>query len=234
MAIGYLARVTLHQTSGLPEDDIVQDYAYTFPSGTPANADFSALRGHIVDFLATDATGPTSAPSKWMSGIVDRTTSAQFDVYAVPDTVGNLGSPVYSSSFGPLSALVGTASNLPSECAVVLSYNADLTGVLEESGTTRPRARRRGRLYVGPLNQRVIDASDPTAIPRPTANFLTALRVGAKDYLFDAAALDGWEWAVWSRADWTMRDVVAVSTDDAFDTIRSRGEDATARTSLVL
>lgn len=233
MALGYLARYTIPRTSGLAADDCINTFAYFYTGvGTPDNTAFAGLRGAIVDFY--DQLNPPStgdSPSQYLSTVLVRDTSHRFDVFEIPDTPGPLGSPVYSSNAGPFVQTVAGSDNLPSEVSVCLSFNASLVGVLEESGTTRPRARRRGRIYLGPLRDVVTEVNNE---PHPPPALLNCLRENAADYLAAGAFAHDFNWGVWSREDWAIREVAAVSTDDAFDTQRRRGNAPTARTTLAL
>lgn len=113
-----------------------------------------------------------------------------------------------------------SGSSLPREVAMVASFQADRL-----SGS--PQARRRGRLYIGPLKTSICATDgNPTAviqtgIPAAMAQFKTDI---------DAiAVLDGVTWLVWSGVNGFGVPVSNGWTDNAFDTQRSRGNEATAR-----
>jgi hypothetical protein len=108
---------------------------------------------------------------------------------------------------------------LPSECAVVLSYHSAFT-----SGDVK--ARRRGRLYFGPLTDGIVGAGVGDA----------ELTSGANDQFRDVGTLmlslnsgDGLVWAQYSPTEDTLLPVVAGWVDNAFDTQRRRGARATVR-----
>jgi hypothetical protein len=52
--------------------------------------------------------------------------------------------------------------------------------------------------------------------------------------LHDALDANGIAWGIYSRAGASFTDAESVYVDDAFDTIRSRGERATSRTTMQL
>lgn len=135
--------------------------------------------------------------------------------------------PIASGTFE--AAVSQTAgADLPSEVAVCLSFHAEY-----ESG--KPKARRRGRIFLGPLAQsageNVGNEFRPAAAWRTTiAAAAEALRVAGDDDKF---------WAVYSPTDdltlpldQAFNDVVGGWVDNAFDTQRSRGPAATARTTF--
>lgn len=234
MTIGYLVKWNWHRLSGLAGDDVVYDLAYRWVgAGQPAGVDYSALRIAIGGFFTGSlAPGATLAMDAYHSGELDRTsTGVRCDIYAIPDAPANLGSPVYTSDYGPLGA-AADIDNIPSEVACRLSMNADLTGVAEEGPLdTRPRARRRGGFYLGPFNQAAL-AGQNTVPARPAPTMISSALAAADFYLHDAAVADDWDPVVWSRTDWSVRPVVRYSMDDAFDTIRSRGPAQTTRTGV--
>lgn len=123
---------------------------------------------------------------------------------------------------------------LPNECAICLSFEGPpLSG--------QPAQRRRGRVYLGPWDASTVDDGTGDAI---VDSAYTALISGAAQTLMEAGEGETWTWSVFSpttagAAPWT--DVVlAIATsfvasgwvDNAFDTVRSRGADATLRSTF--
>jgi len=118
----------------------------------------------------------------------------------------------------------------PSEVAVCLSMAANPTVSPEFTGTTRPRSRRRGRVYLGPFINSGTTSETSNGGIRPIAAFRTAL-LNAAETLYDSllALTVSAEICVYSRTDGELRPITEFSVDDAFDTVRSRGVEATAR-----
>lgn len=113
---------------------------------------------------------------------------------------------------------IGTdVSTLPLEVALVLSFKA-----ANVSG--QPAARRRGRVYIGPLSA---GASSTDGVP--VTGLVTALGLQAQN-LRVASDSASWSWVVWSQADQAAREVFEGWIDNDFDTQRRRGRVATART----
>lgn len=206
--------------SGLPEDTIVNDFAFK-NAGAPAAGDFTDMF-NLVDGFFNDIQTSTLSVGAHISNQVDRGATHEFQGWVI--SAGAMGSPdAVEAWLGPNTTSTGNA--MPTECAGVLSFHADLTGILEESGATRPRARRRGRVFIGPLN---LDALDTTSAPYPLKTpFMTTLRQAASALI--AASTPDHPWCVWSRTDAVLREVVGGWTDNAPDTQHRRGFTATVR-----
>jgi len=227
--IGYLARAVWQSVTGLPEDVYTNDFALTFV-GEASASDLEDAANNIRDFYSVDG-GKVHTIRDWLStAVADTANNFHVDIYLVPELPATLlGSPVFTKTYTV--AATSTDGGLPEECSAVLSFHADLTGIPEESGATRPRARRRGRVFIGPLRA---GASDQTSPPMRVHQDLQDDLVLAAEALAVDMGADAWFWEVWSRADNVMRDVVGGFVDDAFDTQRRRGPAATSRTSFTV
>lgn len=220
-----LVRTVMKGASGLAADNFINDFAFKFEAGSPSSSDYANLFDAVDGFFNDASYDTDHRVAYYISPEVPRTTTHRIDMYHI--TTGALGSPIFSDDWlGPTASTFGSTTGLPLEVAGVLSFTADLTGILEESGATRPRARRRGRLYIGPLNVNAILGNTP---PYPlTDQFQQTMRQAAIN-MHDAADADGWTWSVWSRTDAVLRPVVGGWTDNAPDTQRRRGFKASAR-----
>lgn len=222
-----LVRVTMSALSGIAKDKIVNDFAFSLVGGSPDATDY----GHLldaVDGFYRDTQAGGHAVGEYIDRWVDRAATHKIDMYAI--TAPPLGSPVATYDWlGPVNA--PDVNGLPTEVAGVLSFKGDYTGVLEESGATRPRARRRGRVYIGPLAYAAFQVG--TAPHRLSANFTQTLREAADAMATEAASHD-WIWSVWSRKSATLFQVTGGWTDDRPDAQRRRGPAAASRTSFTL
>lgn len=151
-------------------------------------------------------------------------------------TTGGLTVKIYDADAPPNSSPISvggpynlsapsTLTNLPFECAVVASFQADAI-----PGT--PQARRRGRNYLGPLNTSALDDGDATTFPSVAAGMITAA-TSYMDDLFNVFAHSAEvRWVVYSP---TNNDYALVTNgwvDNEFDTQRRRGVESTARTTI--
>jgi hypothetical protein len=217
-----LVRAVMTAASGLPADAVVNDFAFQKGSAI-TSGDWTTLFDLVDDFYnVTQASG--ASVGQHISNQINRAATHELQGYII--TAPPMGSPAATIPWlGPVTN--GGATGLPTEVAGVLSFHADLTGVAEEAGATRPRARRRGRVFIGPLIAGAVDNVTPPYLLKSTT-FLTTLRQAAVA-LMDAADTAGIPWSVWSRSDATLRPVVGGWTDDAPDTQRRRGPAATTR-----
>ena len=197
-----LVSVNMASVTALPEDVVVNAWSFTTATakdGTQAGAVESALDTFyetVGPFMSNQITG--AARIKWY----DRADAKP----RVPWRDTAITFPV-------------AASSLPLEVALVLSFQA-----APVSGS--PAARRRGRLYIGPLGQNAL--SNTTG--RPTTGLIDAMATAAAALRLASDATADWSWAVWSGVDSAAREVFRGWVDNDFDTQRRRGQQATART----
>lgn len=143
-------------------------------------------------------------------------TVKMYDVTAPPGT-----SPFYIG--GPYNmSSPASATNLPLECAAVVSFRRQSTG-----GDIP--ARMRGRAYLGPFNVTALDDGDATTPPKLASGLITGLVNWATDLY---AVGEGVQWAVYSRTDDAMYDVNDGWVDETWDTQRRRGNEPGARTPI--
>jgi hypothetical protein len=122
--------------------------------------------------------------------------------------------------------------------AVCLSFHGTLGTVNEiepaapagPAGDVHPRARRRGRVYLGPwADTGAVSAQDANDSPRVGTTLKNAICAAALR-LDDTSGPGGsGNWCVWSRKDATLYPVQAAYVDDAFDTQRRRGVAPTSK-----
>jgi hypothetical protein len=235
-----LAKIELASESGISKDRVTMSFAF---QDVP-DFNYATVAPEIPFWLfnttAENALMPLAA---CISSEIERTgTPHQVKVYDITGKLaGNqdLGSPIDVMSFA-LGAKDGNAAavNLPSEVAfcVTLEGEGRAEAPVEtddgaDAGTApdRPRQRRTGRVYIGPLHAlactTVAGQVRPSSVIRDTARLSI---MSMANHVFDSSA--GGKLSVWSRADAALYEVDALSADDAFDTIRSRGATPTART----
>lgn len=197
------------------EHDAVQN-TFHFTGVDDPEDQSTIILGLLFDFYSTASGTATKALKEWMSSELDFT-KARLKTYDLSDAEPRV--PVLDESLG-ISAPEGTAQRaLPGEVALCLSYAAAV-----ESGV--PAARRKGRIYLGPLM--VTTSTDVTGqAVRPSSTFIADV----KQYGLELASESpiGTKWSVYSQVDNFMRPIVSGFVDDAFDTQRRRGVDATSR-----
>jgi len=123
--------------------------------------------------------------------------------------------PILEFEWNLTSAPSGSA--LPPEVALCLSFQAE-----KLSGQTQ--ARRRNRLYIGPLDTTACGSDG-----RPAPAFVTAM-ADAGQAVFDDAVGEDYDWAIFSTFAPTTGVIAANGwVDNEFDTQRRRGRVSTAR-----
>jgi len=208
-------QVSLLNDSTLPGDVAMNTFHFRTPGTVEDSADeISALLETFYNAFDQDLS----------SGLTGVTNLAFFDLEQAAPRV-----PVATDTF---TLTVGLGTQLPGEVALVLSFQGPRV-----SGF--PQARRRGRLFIGPLDGDTITAG--TGDARPSSAAITRI-TDAADALASSTVTPGLDWCVFSPTTagpepWSsgeLNDAFVTITngwmDNAFDTVRSRGLGATART----
>lgn len=205
----YIVQVIQKMESNIPADSSVNTWAFASAAPAPDPADFAAIGTALFDFYTELASLlAVNVAQEWGLKIYDK---------AAPEPRSPL---VDRDDFGPFSTPVLTP--LPSEVALCLSFRGPYV-----SG--EPKARRRGRVYVGPLAVTVSEGAANGARP---ASGVPAFFSDAVEALTAVLTAEGLLHCVWSRSDDTFYPVVEYWVDNAFDTQRRRGIAPTARTLL--
>lgn len=197
-----MCRVTLRTTDNIPANFVQNQF------GVDTGED---------SFLADDVTAALKTFYDAINGPLLSDVFAQnghlIKFYSMPGLTPNY--PFAERTWNFASAPAG--STLPSEVALVLSFQGSRAAGF-------PQARRRGRIYIGPLFTTV------NSTGRPRQADIDALCLAASDLEDDIRAIPGHVWSIWSTVDQDMVEVQNGWVDNAFDTQRRRGIEVTART----
>lgn len=214
--------------SGMPADSVLNTFHFEGPTVADAAAS-DALAAIVCDFYTATAPTATGNLEQWMAMGAFSIPQHSVKVYNMGDAKPRV--PV--STYTETSPTFTVVAPMVAEAAVCLSYRGTV-------GSGMAMARRRGRIYIGPLNFNAGTAD--TTFLRPHANFRADLTKAGRMLALDAQAL-GYDWSVFSPTteaaippggggDFPLTPIVAFWVDDAFDTIRSRGPAPTTRTQL--
>lgn len=206
-------QIRIPTDSGLPEDTVVHSWA---AAGTQDAADMAVTFAARLQTFYTATTSPTTARiGTYLSGWLDLNAAVvrAYDLADPEPRVPVLDSPL---NIGPSSA---SATPMPNEVAYCMSFYAGIS-----SGTAA--ARRRGRVFLGPLNN---TAQTATAGSNSKVNLTFISDVNNRAKALCDASTDSCFWGVWSRTDGVVRRVTGGWGDNAWDTQRRRGEKATSR-----
>lgn len=215
----YVAQVTMPYLSGLPADVVVNSFHFDAVQATDS---LEEIADALQDFYTGDDAQNRSV-SAWMGAYVSRVVgAASIKIYdwALPEP----RPPIWESTF-TLDA-PSQASNLPLEVALCTSYAAaPIAGV--------PRARQRGRVFIGPL----IGSANTSATgqpPRPDTVLVEDLAAATLRLASLGSSPGLPKFSVFSRVDQTLYTVDHGWVDNEFDTQRRRQVKATGRSAWLV
>lgn len=217
--------VTLPHRSGLARDNVIN--SFTFDTNDPADATiFDEIRDALEEFYTATSDVVLVAVGRYINSSISRSSAPIVRMYDVSAHLGGgpAGSPVGTRAFSAALPNSATETGLPNECAICLTMAADFGSDVEFGPGTRPRARDRARVYIGPLNGTA--AQTTLGITKPDVDCRTNI---AESGARLARRLSTANVVVWSRAAASTKPVTHVWVDDAFDTQRRRGERPTSR-----
>jgi hypothetical protein len=216
--------VEWQRKSGIGRDAVKNTWCYRAPDAATAT-NFNAWMVEYAAWMEANNVLWSQSMSNAVGGL---TASFWYLPLAGP---GPIGAPVYISSFTYSPLLSG--GSWPSEVAITLSLEGNLSGIPEHgTGGARPASRRRNRKYLGPLSAVTSQPHPDTLEPEISPGFRTQILDTYKLHLVDNMAGLGWHAEIFSRKDWTTHPVENAWVDNAYDTQRRRGHDATTRTQL--
>lgn len=199
--------VTYPYTTGVPAD-VAQNNIYfdvPDPYGTDEVTEIvNRVKAHIAAF------------DQCLSQLLNRAANTvRIELYNLEDPIPRV--PIWEANT-TLAAVTSGRVAAPPECAVCISYRGVyLSGV--------NNARRRGRMYIGPVTTVGTDAN------RPDGTLITALIAGGEALWTPIGAGDV-VWVQRSETTGATTPVVAGWVDNAWDTQRRRGYAANTRTPL--
>ena len=199
----YDVQVKILKDSLIPEDAVTNTFHFVRTDlAAWSAADFAVVKGWLTTFYTT--LGPS------MSN--DLNTGAPFQVKAYNQGDNKPRAPAFEDSFSPTGSWGGTAS--ADELAVVLSFQAaKVSGI--------PQARRRGRLYIGPI------VGGQGA--RPSSTVVNNVKLAGQGLMNSSILHATMRWCVYSPTSNGFGYVASGWVDDAWDVQRRRGLKAISR-----
>lgn len=223
------ATVTLPSVSLLPEDAAVNVWHFESFGDFLTSSDMgdiaAALQGFYAGSIASLGIGPYFGPSRSRA-----TDACRIDIAQVsPGALGGMDdsvSPILDTRTFTLPA-AGNAQGFPEQVAIALSLEASLVGVVEEitgpPPRVRPAARRRGRIYLGPLHIGLADSETTTNRCRVSVATRNQILAAAEEMNTKLLSTPEARIVVYSRAGGVAYPVVNFAVDDRFDVVRRRG-----------
>lgn len=229
-------QAALQADSGNPKDIFVNTWAVNTNSVSPTQAQADAVLEAIGDFYV-EASGATGSWGSFLSDFVKQTNGLVLKAY---DITGKLDGSPAGSPVAVATRNVPTRSNdkaLPADSAVCITLNGtdwdDQPVELSGPPVTRPMQRRRGRVYLGPLNADVITAAvNGDAIVSSNFRDNVMVHLVALQAAIEAIAAN-YSLAIWSRSEESLFFIESASMDDRVDNVRSRRRVATLRPAAV-
>jgi hypothetical protein len=220
------------------------------PTGTLTTLDsvFQSINAALTAFFNAPSTVGTP-----LAGAISQSVPRTANAISIKHYRIGSGDLVTPGSHGAAAAVTrftlggaSTSQKLPQEVACCLSYRSTYGGA-QEAGpgavrptseaaqdmgapltytplSTHPRAQLRGRTYLGPLNNSIVDNAD-VSDARVQQNFMDHVVQSGADLMANLDLI----WQQWSRVQGGVRKVVECHVDNAFDIQRRRGVKATVR-----
>lgn len=206
--------------NGLSKDQYVN--TWYFNRIVVGTVDYTPLASAVKGFYHTAIPSGGLTVAGYLGGLSDGP-NARVKIYNLddPSSPGVPRQPVYEEQYNPTSHGASTG-NMPEECAVCLSYEA-----APASGV--PIARRRGRVYIGPLTNNANSSTGSNDQPTVSVTFQQVLTQSAKQ-MAEVALTDSWQWCLHSPTSALDPPIVRCWVDNAFDTQRRRGIKPSSRT----
>lgn len=230
MADEVFVQVVLKNDTAIDRDKVVNTFAF---SDVVVDQDREDIFDALVRFYNVAAGAPAFSIASQLSPALNtgalQSEMRMYDIRLHLDGSPH-GSPI-DTRLWTLGASAAAAA-LPSEVAMALTLEAigwDQQPV-EGAAGVRPRSRFRGRLYLGPWGTGVNEMN--AGVSRPSGDLRDVCFAAAARLKADAVAT-GANWCLWSRARAACTPIVSASSANDWDTMRSRGERASARGRLV-
>lgn len=198
----YMARVILHTADAIPANYVQNQFGITTGSDDP---DFDGITAALKGFY-DDINSAVFSTAIAQNG-------HEVKYYVMPGIMPNY--PVEEQTWNLASGTAGVA--YPREVAIALSFQG-------QRAAGFPQARRRGRVFLGPVN------SATNSDGRPNSSTRNVIAGAAEDLGAAIQALTGHQWSVWSTVDAEMVPILDGWVDNAYDTQRRRGVETTERT----
>lgn len=201
--------VIFQGASGLPEDRFVNNFHADQVLDDHAIS-ATNISNALFTFYNTPPPPRTESVGQFLSPYVNRAYETR--TYRMADPLPR----VPEIRLSTLPAVPAGTEGLPEEVAIVASFHGD--------PPVTPR--RRGRVFIGPLNSFALDGGT-TSAPASVDTLRRAILTEACERLANET---DFAWVVYSPTGATLTPVTGGFVDSAYDTMRKRGPEATTRT----
>lgn len=207
----YRTMAILQGESNMPEDRFVNTFHFVHDDvlGT-LTADVDSIHARLLEFYNTNVQPENRSVISYVPASVI-TSTIEFRTYNLADPTPR--QPIIDTA----GITPGATVALPTEVAACISYFHE-----------RNIPRQRGRIFVGPLTTESGADNVAGRGMTPTDTFVNVL-LHAAGRLSAYNAVNELSWCVYSRTNGQARRVTGGWVDNAYDTQRRRGTDATGR-----
>lgn len=221
-----LAAAKLMKRSNLPADAVVNTFVFDgLTLGGSASTEMDALTVAVSAFYngSHSHTGISGFMSAAMSAASEANEISYYRIDGHLDGSAH-GAPIRTDLW---TLAAPDATSLPDEVSAVVTYARAYGSDVEFGTHTRPRARDRGRVFVGCLGASAIDTDATTKECYLASAFITALAHAGADLITNSAPTGAW--SQWSRVNASVAPVTNGWVDDRPDTQRRRAPLARVR-----
>lgn len=211
-------------------DDVSVDFIFE-ATGSDTNLDFTTAEtpGAALDnFWNGTATGQVNPISSYISAEYSRATNAcTLEFYDI--TAHLSGTPAgapFRIDHGTLSGAAAGTDLHPALCGVI-AYRRDYGTDQEHAGATRPRARDRGRIHIGPLRAAALADGTGKATPGFASDLLQAAKGLAQ--VKNALSANQFNWVQWSRKNASVAPIADVAMQYGLGILRGRVDEQNTR-----
>jgi hypothetical protein len=212
-------------------DDVSVDFVLE-ATGSDTNLDFttSETPGTAIDTFWNGLSGAQVAKvSSYISDQYSRSTNActleWYDITAHLD--GSAPGAPFRIDHGTLGGGELTNSYVPPACCAVLAYRRAYGTDQEHSGATRPRARDRGRIHIGPLTQAAGVYNAGYIFTGAVFDFVEAGKGLAQTK--NAISANQFNWVQWSRVNASVAPIAFVGMQAGPGYLRGRADESATR-----
>jgi hypothetical protein len=219
-----LVQAILPHKNNITRDEVVNTFVFETLADPPDSTDVANIVTALTAFYNTIPSGFNSVAGSMNDSRSRVSNACRFAVYNIKGHLNGSphGSPIAVTAW-TLGAQASGGGALPAEVAAVLTYHRAYGSDVEFSPGSRPRARDRGRIYLGPFTSSALTLDSTTGRAHISTGLMTTMLDAGTALIGISSTV---VWHQWSRKNATTAIVTAVKVDDAFDTIRGRGEGA--------
>lgn len=216
----WMAQVVLPYFTNIPRDVSVNTLHFDVTTSDSA-ATAQAIATATTQLYNLSAVGRTNPIAYYIAGVVSRTANAaRVKIYNMDLPKPRPPILEHPWTLGP----AASGNNLPLEVSIVSSFQGDLSAGV-------PQARRRGRVYLGPLGAHAVSQGSGSAFPQVVEGVRLDIAGAFSDYSSAIpVATDGdAQWCVWSRVNSDLVRITNGWVNNEPDTQRRRQSQPTSR-----